>query len=152
MHGGNAAGLSARHLFGERIISVVGAQAGFHMTHRNLVVKRGQGGGHHRHRVALHKEHIGSVPGEKVVHTQNDPAGKLSQSLPMLHQVQVIVSLDIKPLHHLVQHLPVLGGDGYYRFKFRRLFQGVYDRRQLDSLGARPEHTHDPLFHKLLQR
>ena len=49
----------AVHLFRPRRINIVGTEAGFDVSHRNLVVEGSQSAGERRGRVALHDDPIG---------------------------------------------------------------------------------------------
>src|SRR5690606_32988263 len=52
---------------------------------------------------------------------------------------------DPEQLQYLVQHLPVLRGDGHLHPDVRQRPQGGHDRRHLDGLRAGPEHHHHRL-------
>jgi hypothetical protein len=45
-----------------------------------------------------------------------DGRAQAGQGLVVAHQVQVVVRLDLEQVQHLVEHLPVLGGDADARF------------------------------------
>jgi hypothetical protein len=72
------------------------------------------------------------------------PGGSTGR-LPRLHDVQVMIDLDLKVLQERSEQVGVLAGvDGEGRIGIGRLFQHLQDRRQLDEFGAGAEDHEDP--------
>ena len=99
------------HLLREGGPLVIGAQTGLHMAHRDLVVEGGQGPGKGGGGVPVDQHQVGPGLVQHAVHAQQALGGDGGQGLPRLHDVQVVVGLEMENLQHRVQHLPVLGGD-----------------------------------------
>ena len=141
--GGDAAGDLAVHLLRPGAVDVVGAEAGLDMAYGDLLVKgrerRGGAGG----RVAMDQDDIGLDLLQDVAHAGEHAGRDVVQVLPLLHDVQVEVRLDLEDPEHLVQHLPMLPGDAHNRLKlFRTLLELLHQRAHLDGLGAGSENEH----------
>ena len=107
-------------------------------------VKRGQGGGDRRGRIALHQDggrlHGIEDGGEPLEHAGGDLAGRLRGA----HHAEAVVRRHGEELEHLVEHLAVLVGDAHHRLQARRRGgEGTHHGRHLDGFGARAEHAED---------
>ena len=137
---GDGGGHLAVHLFRPGGIYITRAQAGLHMTHRGLLVERGQGGGKCGCGIALHQHPVGPAVLDDPQNAGKRGRGDVIQSLARLHDVQIIIGLDLKDGQNLVQHLPVLGGDTDQGLNARRRRQRRDDRGQLDGFGPSAEY------------
>ena len=135
------------HLLGERGVFVPGPQARLHVAHRNFLIKGcqrpGKGGG----RVPMDQNQVRLFPGKDLLHSQKALAGDGVQALASLHDIQIVVRLDGKQLEHVVQHLPVLGGDAADALNLSSALQFLYQRGHLHRLRAGPEDRHDFQWH-----
>ena len=117
------------------------AQAGLHVGHRDAQEERGQRGGEGGGGVALHHHHVRLLGQQDRPHAGDDPAADVEQVLAGPHQVQVDIGGDAEKGQHLVEHLPVLGGDADAHPENGALAaQPGDDRGQLD--GFRPGSQH----------
>ena len=71
--------------------------------------RAGEGGGG----VALHQQHIRPLGLDHRLERRQDARGELGQSLPGLHQVQVVIRRDFEGGQHLIEHGAVLCGHAY---------------------------------------
>ena len=81
------------------------------MAHGDLVVEGRQRAGESGGGVPVDKHQVGPDLLQHAVHPGQAPGSDGGQGLPWLHDVQIVVGLQLKDLQHAVQHLPVLGGD-----------------------------------------
>ena len=142
---GNGAHHLSVHLLGEGRPLVVGAKASLHMAHGDLVVEGGQSTGEGSGGVAVDQNQVGLGLIEHIIHAGEALGGDSGQGLPGLHDVQVIVGLQLKNLQHAVQHLPVLGSDAAQGTDARTLLQLQGQGGHFDGLrpGAEDGHNSD---------
>ena len=140
MQVGDGAGQAAVHLLGPGRERVAGAQAGLDMPHRNARVKRGERGGEGGGGIAVDQHAVRLPLGQNPAQAEQHIAGDVRQILPRLHEVEVVFRRNIKQRQHLIQHLPVLGGDADARIDAIRRLQGLHHRRHFDGLGAGAEY------------
>ena len=139
--GGDAASDLAVHLLGPGAVDVVGAKAGLHVAHGNLLVEGSEGSGGGGGGVAVDQHHIWLARLEHVAHTGEHAGGDIVQVLPLLHDIEVVVGLDAEDVQDLVQHLPVLAGDADPGFEvFRMLLELLDQRAHLDGLRPRSKY------------
>jgi len=148
VQGGQPGGRHAVHLFGKRLRQVAGTQAGFHVAHRHMLVEGRQGAGECGRCVALDEQHVRTVRRDYRLERRQDAGGELGESLPGLHQVQVVIRRDSEGGQYLIQHGAVLRGDADAHIKLPALPQVQQHRTELDGFGACAEHeenlTHGP--------
>ena len=141
--GGNASGNLTIHLLRPRTVNVVGSESGFDMANGDLLIEgreRSSGAGS---RVAMDKDHIGLNFFQHITHPRKHASSDVIEVLPLLHDIQVIVGLNLKYLEHLVQHLAVLTGHANYRFKLiRMLLELLHQGAHLDGLWTGSENEH----------
>ena len=139
--GGDAAGDLAIHLLGPGAVDVVGAEAGLHVAHGNLLVEGSEGSGGGGGGVAVDQHHIGLARLEHVAHTGEHAGGDIVQVLPLLHNIEVEVGLHVEDAQHLVQHLAVLSRHAHNRLKLTRILLELLDQRAyLDGLWPCSKH------------
>ena len=130
---------AAVHLFGKGLGQIPGAQAGFHVAHRNAAVKRRQRAGRGRAGVAVHQHVVGLFLLQHAIGTCHHAGEQAVERLVGLHDGEIVLRLQAEQIHHLVQHLPVLAGDAHHALDAPRLRQGRDQWRHLDGLGTGPE-------------
>ena len=141
--GGYAAGDLAVHLLGPGAVDVVGAEAGLHVAHGNLLIEGSEGSGGGGGGVAVDQHHIGLARLEHVAHTGEHAGGDIVEVLPLLHDVQVVIRLHIEDPEHLVQHLTVLSRYAHDCLEILRiLLELLHQRAHLDALRAGSENEH----------
>ncbi|SIT42349.1 hypothetical protein BN2475_350048 [Paraburkholderia ribeironis] len=144
-----APGEDAVHFLREWIAHVVRAQAGFHVTDRNIVVERHQRSGQHARRVALHQHCGGCSVAQDIVDRSNQARSEASERLVGTHQIQIMVGLDAKYRKHLIEHFTVLRGGDNQRLETGRFAKGPNDRRHFDCFRTGAEKHSDFSFHSL---
>jgi len=141
----HAAGEPAVHFFRPGRVFVVGAQARFDMPDPDFGVVGGKAGAQRGGGVAVNQHDVGCPGAEYVAHAEQHVARDVAQVLPRLHQVQIEIGLDAEDVEHLVEHLPVLGGDADFCINARIRREDLHDRRHLDGFGACTKNGED--FH-----
>ena len=81
---------------GERRVLVIGAQAGLYMPDRYFMIKRGKRACERRRGVSMHQHHIGLRLLEHIIQPMQAFLCNQCQRLPRLHDVKVIIRLDLK--------------------------------------------------------
>ncbi len=84
--------------------------ARFHVAHRDLLVERRQSGSKGRRGVPLHQDQVRGELLKLSLQPLQRRAGDVGQGLLGGHQGQVMIGLQVKQVHHLGHHLPVLDG------------------------------------------
>jgi hypothetical protein len=140
VQGGQPRGYHPVHLLGKRLGQVACAQTGFHMSYRHVLVEGRQGGGKRGGGVALHQHHVGTLGLDHRLERRQDARRDLRQSLPRLHQIQVVIGSHSEGGEHLVEHRAVLGGHACAHFEICALAQVQQYRTELDGLGPRAEY------------
>ncbi len=149
----DATGQLAVHLLRERRIFVIRAQSGLDMANSRLMIVGSQRTGKRRRRIAMDEHDIRLSLGQDLVQALHRPRRDVEQRLPLRHDIEIIVRMDVEKRQNLVQHFAVLGRhrhDGLYLVGMLRELQ--HDRSHLDRLRTRPEDRHDfdfLLFHVL---
>ena len=98
----------------------------------------------------MDEHYIGLADLEDVAHAGEDACGYVIEILTLLHDVEVVIGLDIEDAEYLVEHLAMLTGDAYDGFElFWVLLEFLYQWAHLDCLrsGAEDEHY---CFHILI--
>ncbi len=131
------AGERAVSLFRPRRVEIAGAQPRFDMADGNTLIKRGQAGRDGGCRIAMHQNDIRAEFGQNRFQPFQNATGDLGQPLSGLHDVQVVVRHNGKKIQHLVQHLPMLGGDANPGIERGILCQRMNQRRHFDSFWSR---------------
>ena len=133
----------AVHLLGEGRILIIGAKAGLHMAHGDLVVKGrqrpGKGGGG----VAVDQNHVRPALLHHLLHAQERLGGDGGQGLPLLHDIEVEIAAEVEDLHDGIEHLPVLARQAADALQIGAPGQRLDQRRHFDGLGTGAENGHD---------
>ena len=132
------------HLLGEGGPLVIGAQTGLHMAHGDLVIESGQGPGEGGGGVTVDQDQVGLGLLQHALHAQQALGGDGGQGLPGLHDVQVIVGLQLEDVQHRVLHLPVLGGDAAEALNIRPGGQLLHQRAHFNGFRPGAKNAHDP--------
>ena len=140
---GNDAGQLPVHFLRIRGQFVPGAQARFHMSHPNLLQKRGIARQERRDRVAVNKDEIRSRFPQHRFQPLDHANRNVRQRLPVPHDVEVVIRNNPEHVQHLVEHLAMLGSHADERFELiRMLFQFQHQRRHFDGFRADPKNGH----------
>ena len=142
MQVGKRCGQPTVHLFRPRRAHVAGAQAGFHVAHRDAGMERGQRRRQRGAGVAVDQHHPRPAARQHVLHAGQHAGGDPGQVLAGTHQVEVVVGDDVEQLEHLVEHLPVLRSDADTDPQAAMLAQRMQDRGHLDGFRAGAEYQH----------
>jgi len=116
---GDGAGQFAVGFFWPGGIQVAGAQAGFDVGDRDLLVVGGEGGGEGGGGVAVDQDDVGFAVGEDAFHALQDGGGDVGEVLAGLHDVEVVVGFEVEQCEYLVEHFAVLAGDADAGFELR---------------------------------
>ena len=123
-------------------IDIVGAEAGFYMSDRNLKIEAGKS----RHEgcggVAMNKDHIGFLFFQYFPDPVQNIGRDIEQGLTVFHDVQIIVWNNVEGFQYLIQHLTVLGGNAYHGLNPFPCFQLVDERAHLDCFRSCAEDQH----------
>ena len=98
-------------LFREGREKVTASKSGLDVHNRNSVVKRSDGSGGGRCRVALDNNSVRLIHGEELVQTINGAGHDGGEGLTLLQDIEVMVRHDAKKFIDLVQHFAVLARD-----------------------------------------
>ncbi len=112
------------------------------MAHRNLMIKRREGGRDRACRVAVDQDEIRLFPEKDRIEALQHPGGDIGQGLSRLHQVQVIIRTDGERAQHLIKHFPVLGRNTDDALYFRIGFHLLNQDGHFDGFRTGAEHTH----------
>ena len=115
------------------------------MADRNAPVKGGQRCGEAGRRVAMDQNPVRFLVIENIAQATEDGTGDMGQVLIITHDIEVVFGDNPKEVEHLVQHIPVLGGNRHLGIDAVRCRQGLDDRRHFDGFGTGSKHTQD--FH-----
>ena len=129
----------------------MGAQTCFDMSHRDLRIKRCEGGGCRSSGVSMHQYYIGTTLLKHISHACQHARCNISKVLPLLHDVKIEIRRDIKDTEHLIKHLSMLTGNAYHGLKRVGMFLKLLNERaHLDRLGASAKHKHYFLHQNLM--
>ena len=131
------------HLLRIRGILMISTQPCLDMPDGDLLIERGERGCEGRRGIAVDQDHVGLLILQHRCQPLQDVAGDAVQGLAVLHDVQIMIGLDLECLQHAVQHLSVLGADADDALQLGMLFDRVDDRCHLDGLRPGAENTHD---------
>ncbi|MND78928.1 hypothetical protein D3C80_706490 [compost metagenome] len=146
---GNPPGQAAHPLFRPGRVDIAGAQAGFNVTHRDAVIVGRQGRGKGGGGVTVYQNAIRLELGKHRFQPLQDGGGDIGQILSRLHDVEVIVRLDLEQIEHLVQHLSVLSCDTDSDIHLAIGLEGLDDWGHLDCFRPCPKYHQYPLrFHR----
>ena len=84
---------------------------------------RGKACGERRGRVAVHENGIGLPIVEDLADGLQDARRQIAERLAFAHQIEIVVGRDIEQVQHLIEHLPMLCGDAYFRVDVRLVGQ-----------------------------
>ena len=131
------------HLLREGRILVPRAKTGLDVADLHLMVKCRQGSGKCRGRVAVHQNKVGFLFLEDLLHAEKRLRRDRGERLPLFHDIEVKICLEVKDLHHGVQHLAVLAGQADVGFDFLAALKLLDERRHFDRLRPCAEDGHD---------
>ena len=134
------------HLLREGRVLVPRAKTGFHMADLHLVVKCRQGSGKRRGRVAVHQNKVRLLFLEDLLHAEKRLRRDRGERLPLFHDIEVKICLEVKDFHDRVQHLAVLAGQADVGFDFFAALELLDKRRHFDGLRPCAEDRHDFKF------
>ena len=104
----NAARYLPVHFFRPRAVYVICAKSSFHVSYWYLLVKSRQSGSGRCRCVAMNEHNVGLYLLQHIAHSCQHACCYIVQILPLAHDIQVIVWLDVEDAKHLVKHLTVL--------------------------------------------
>ena len=139
MNGRQPSGHHPVHLFGERLISITGAQTCLDVSRGDSLQVGGKGGGKSGHGVALHQQDVGANLTQQRGKTLEDTRGHVRGRLTRGHEIEVVVGFEVEDGEHLVEHGPVLGRDADQALELLGALKSLDDRSHLDRLRAGPE-------------
>ena len=123
-------------------LQVKAAQARFYVADGDMVIKSCQscskGGGS----VTMDQNNVRLHLAEHLFQSQHGLAGDGRQRLLFFHDIQIKLRVNIKNRQHLVQHLPVLGGNAHQSFDLFSAFQLFHQRAHLVGLRTGAEDAH----------
>lgn len=122
-----------------RGVDVIGSQPGLHMADRDLQVEAGQRGSEGGRRVAVNENNVGAFRLQNCPNAAQDILCNIKKVLSVLHDIQVIIRDDPKGVQHLIQHLPVLGGDTDLDAQTGTLSQFQHERTHFNGLRSGAE-------------
>ena len=97
--------------------------------------RRGNGRG-----IALNEHPVGSLLAQDGFESSQDARRHLGRRLVVLHDVEVVLGLNVEDTQHLIQHVAVLGGDAHAAHDALRMpRQLAHDGSELDRLGSGAE-------------
>jgi hypothetical protein len=137
---GNRRGEPTVHLFGERLVLVVGAQPRLYMPERDFVIERRQRGDEGGGRVPLRQHNFSGRLAQHSVQPLQRAQGNLGQRLVGGHDVQVHIGRQVKQAQHLVEHLAMLPCGNKAHDESGMFAQRTHHGRHLDGVGARAAH------------
>lgn len=138
----NLTGQLAVHFLRERAVLIVGTQTGLYMADRHLVVECRKRTGKGGRGITVDEHDVRLCLFEHLIQTVQALLGDGRQRLTRLHDVQVIIRLNIENIEHLIEHLTVLRGNTHNGFSVFILLERVHQRRHLNGLRAGAENRH----------
>ena len=91
----------------------------------------------------MHQYGVGTGLTQHIAHAQQHTGGHVIQVLPLLHDVQVIIRLDVENLEHLIEHFAVLSGNAHKGTEvFRVCLECLDQRGHFDGFRTCPENKH----------
>ena len=133
------AGRDPVELLGKRRLKITGAKTGFDMGERDAEIKRRERRDEQRRGVALRHDHVRLMFADHALERCEQSAGENRQRAGFRIDRDALVRLDAEPGERLLGQLGVLAGT--QRRQLRMACELQNDRRQLDRLGPRPNHT-----------
>ncbi len=121
-------------------MTVAAAQSSFDVPDTKLAEEPSQRAGEGRGGIALHKDRIGSGFLESRFEARKRAGHDLSESLAVLHDVEVQVRRQVEYLADLFEHLTVLTGRQQERLELFAPAQLIVHGRELNRFRAGSEH------------
>ena len=113
------------------------------MTDRDLCVEAGEGACGRGSGVAMNEDYVWATLHEDVTQTGEDACCDIGEVLTLLHDVEVVVRLDIEDGEHLVEHFAMLTGDAHDGFELSiSLLKFLHKRTHLNGLGTSAKNEH----------
>ena len=106
------------HLFRPWTVNIMSTKTCLYMPHRNLCIKRSKCTGRRSSGVTMYKYYIRMTFFEHITKTCKNTCSHISQILPLLHDIQVIIRLHVKKIKNLIKHFTMLTCYTYDCFKF----------------------------------
>ena len=140
---GDRRGDPAVALLGERRVDLLRPKAGLDVAEADSLVEGGQTRRHRGRGVALDEDPLRALLLDHLLDALHHRAGDPGQRLPVDHDVEVVVGLQLEGHHHLVEQLAVLGGGAEAHLELGALLERADHGRHLDRAGAGPDHHQD---------
>ena len=91
----------------------------------------------------MYKYHIRTALLEHITKSSEDTCSNIGEVLTLLHDVEVVVRLDIEDGEHLVEHFAMLTGDAHDGFELSiSLLKFLHKRTHLNGLGTSAKNEH----------
>ena len=113
---------SAVHFFGEGLIFVVGTQTRFHMAYLYLIIICRQCAGESGGCIPVYQNDVGFFLAHHFFQTSQGSCSDTCQCLSGLHDIQVILGVQVEDFQNLIQHFSVLRGNADDAFDFGCFF------------------------------
>jgi len=130
------------HFLREGRILIPRAKPGFDMPHLHLMVKCRQRACKRRGRVAVDQNEVRLVFFKDFLHAKKRLRRDRGKRLPLFHNIEVKIRLEVEDFHDGIEHLAVLTGQADVGFDFLPALQLLHQRRHLNRLRARAEDGH----------
>ena len=156
---GNLAGQLSVHFLRKRRILVKRAQTCFYVSYRNFMIERSQCTCKRRRCIAVNQNDVRLCFIQHLIQSDQRFCRNGCQCLARLHNVQIIVCLQMKNVHDLIQHLTMLRRDAHDGFYTIRALQLVHQRSHFNGLRPCAKDCHylnclhcqilrDPMCHR----
>lgn len=135
-------------LFWKGGVFVTAAQASFEMCNMHLLVETCESAGECSTRITLDDHGVWLFGENHSLKTGQRVGNNIRKRLIMLHDIEVMVFLDLEKVQYLCQHFFMLGGHANHSFKGIISLKRLNKRRHLNGLGARTKD--EKYFHAFL--
>ena len=130
------------HFFGERLIFIICSQACFYMAYLHLIVVCRQCAGECCGCIAVYQNDIGFFLTHYFFQTCQGSCCDACQSLSCLHDIQVMLGMQVENFQNLIQHFSMLRCYADDAFDFGCFFQFFHQWSHFDGFWSCTEHTH----------
>ena len=136
---GEPRGHQTVHLLGKWLRQVSGAQTGFHVSYRHMLVESRQSRCKCGGSITLHQHQVRTLRMNYRFERRQDARRDLRQGLPRLHQIQVVIGSYFEGGEHLVKHGAVLCSHARAYFEMCALAQFNSTGQSLIASGRVPK-------------